>query len=644
MATREDLSGRKYGEWTVLRYAGNKKYTCQCSCGKIKDVAAQSLRNGASTSCGHKSQEDLTGRHFGEWTVLRYAGDKSWECQCSCGVIKNVRTFHLINNQSTSCGHTNKRLNNLVGQHFGEWDVLEYLGNRYYRCRCSCGVIKDVMGYSLTSGKSKSCGHDTSLFKDETGNVYGELTVLKYLGEHKWECRCSCGKIVQVMGKYLRAGRTTSCGHIKLNDLTGKQFGYWTALRYAGSNRWRCRCKCGTERDVLTQALVNGTSKSCGCGGVNVRENYRQKMLEKYGDVSSTHINNPREQWQIDTISDKNKLVNYIQELTENEKRPSITDLTHKLNSSFSTVCKAIHRFELEDIVDIYGEVSFEEKELLDYIRSIYNDEVLENDRKIIKPYELDIVLPKLKIAIEFNGTYWHSYPIKEKNYHFNKTLMCARQGYRLIHIFEYEWLSNKELVKKYLLNILTDNKTVIYGKNTYVKEVGAEEAKAFIINNHIQGYAKADINLGCYKDGSLIGVMTFGRPRFNSNYEYELIRLVWNNTCRVVGGAEKLLKYFKDNYNPKSIITYCNASKFTGNVYTRLGFKLGQNTITEPGYVWVNSCGKVVKRYSSMKQKLVDAGLGEPEQTEDEIMQNLGYIKIYDSGNFVFTWNNQEE
>ena len=55
------------------------------------------------------------------------------------------------------------------------------------------------------------------MIKDETGNKYGRLTVIKYEGINKqgravWLCKCSCGNTTTVVGKYLRNGDTTSCG------------------------------------------------------------------------------------------------------------------------------------------------------------------------------------------------------------------------------------------------------------------------------------------------------------------------------------------------------------------------------------------------------------------------------------------------
>ena len=76
---------------------------------------------------------------------------------------------------------------------------------------------------------------------------------------------------------------------------------------------------------------------------------------------------------------------------------------------------------------------------------------------------------------------------------------------------------------------------------------------------------------------------MTFGKPRYNKNYEYELIR--YCSSKKVVGGAEKLFNYFIKTYNPKSIISYCDWSKFNGNVYSKLGFKYKSYSICKHWY-----------------------------------------------------------
>jgi len=103
-----------------------------------------------------------------------------------------------------------------------------------------------------------------------------------------------------------------------------------------------------------------------------------------------------------------------------------------------------------------------------------------------------------------------------------------------------------------------------------------------------------------------------------------------------VVGGTERMFKYFTSKYDPQSIITYVNISKFTGNIYPKIGFKLSEKkAITEPNYVWVNLItDEVLTRYQAQKHRLLSSGYGKPEQTEEEIMTEMGFVKIHDCGN----------
>ena len=134
---------------------------------------------------------------------------------------------------------------------------------------------------------------------------------------------------------------------------------------------------------------------------------------------------------------------------------------------------------------------------------------------------------------------------------------------------------------------------------------------------------------------------MTFGTPRFdNSNNVIELIRYCTRADTVIIGGAEKLFNFFIRKYTPSKVISYCDISKFTGKVYNRLGFKLV--AVSEPNYVWVRG-NKVLKRYQTQKHKLLEMGLGREDQTESEIMEELGYIRVYDCGNYKFEFTNKQ-
>ena len=262
-----------------------------------------------------------------------------------------------------------------------------------------------------------------------------------------------------------------------------------------------------------------------------------------------------------------------------------------------------------------------------------------ERNRSLISPQELDIVIPEKKIAIEFNGIYWHSEKIKhDPNYHLNKTLACEEKGYRLIHIWEYDWINpiKQNILKEKIKAILCVDQTKIYARKCIIKEINSKIKNEFLNLNHIQGEDKSKIKLGLFYNEELVAVMTFGKPRFNKKYEYELIRYATKSRFHILGGAGKLLKYFERNYKPKSIITYADRSYSQGNMYRKIGFNL--NKTTSPGYYWIKG-NEILTRYQCQKHKLKDV-LGnkfDKKLSENENMSLNGYIKIYDCGNLVF-------
>jgi len=72
---------------------------------------------------------------------------------------------------------------NISGKEFGQWKVLEYAGSkqgRWYRCRCSCGYIAVVHGGELKGGRSLSCGHDGSTYRHGHGSRAHEKRPAEY--------------------------------------------------------------------------------------------------------------------------------------------------------------------------------------------------------------------------------------------------------------------------------------------------------------------------------------------------------------------------------------------------------------------------------------------------------------------------------
>jgi hypothetical protein len=107
---RVELTGMRFGRWTVIAYAGDRKWRCVCDCGAIADVCGTDLRNGKSKSCGCGQRQpiDLTGKKFTRWRVTAYAGDRKWHCVCNCGARRIVNGASLRGGKTTSCGCLNR--------------------------------------------------------------------------------------------------------------------------------------------------------------------------------------------------------------------------------------------------------------------------------------------------------------------------------------------------------------------------------------------------------------------------------------------------------------------------------------------------------------------------------------------------------
>lgn len=123
--------------------------------------------------------------------------------------------------------------------------------------------------------------------------------------------------------------------------------------------------------------------------------------------------------------------------------------------------------------------ISKPEKELIDYIEAIYG-EVITRDRKTIAPHELDIFIPELRLAIEFNGVYWHSERQgKGQNYHHNKWQKCQEKGINLLMVWDDEWKNDKKSIKQKLKSILS-------GQDKGVKEFIVADGDTIALQNDL--------------------------------------------------------------------------------------------------------------------------------------------------------------
>ena len=255
--------------------------------------------------------------------------------------------------------------------------------------------------------------------------------------------------------------------------------------------------------------------------------------------------------------------------------------------------------------------------------------------------FEIDIFLPDYNLGIEFCGEYWHSELFRSSDYHAKKLQYFTSKGIDLIEIFHSEWTNKKHIVQSIILNRIGKSK-IIYGRQCTVKEIDNRLYEQFCVENHLQGYVRAKYKIGLFHNDELVSIISFSKARFNRQYEFELIRSCSKCGITIIGGFEKMFKYFIDKYNPSSIISYVDLRYFTGNSYSKVNMHFLKQT--PPDY-WYFKQGILQHRSLFQKHKLHKLlDVFDPSLTEHENMLNNGFYRVYDCGNKVFVWNRNNQ
>lgn len=270
------------------------------------------------------------------------------------------------------------------------------------------------------------------------------------------------------------------------------------------------------------------------------------------------------------------------------------------------------------------------------------------NNLKFSAEYRLDTKLFDFKVddtLIEINPTATHNStwgiftPVGlDKNYHHEKTKLALTNNFKCIHIFDWDNVDK-------IIEIILTKKSKIYARNCEIKLIDNTVCDTFLNMYHLQCTCKNQtIKLGLYYNNELIQVMTFGKPRYNKKYEYELLRLCTKAGYISVGGAEKLFNYFIKNYNPSTIISYCDNSKFNGNIYKKIGFNL--DTYGNPSKHWYNIKTKKHITDNLLRQRgfdqLFNTNYGKGTSNED-LMRVAGFVEIYDCGQSTYVYTNNK-
>ena len=261
------------------------------------------------------------------------------------------------------------------------------------------------------------------------------------------------------------------------------------------------------EKSNITNLKKYGVNRPAQ--NIDIQEKCKDTKMIKYGNPFFNNLIKIKgtnfERYNVDNVSKlsthkDNIQIYHIEKLLIKYKFINSVDYS---KSIYCCKCKKNHNYEIDIKLfhnRIYHNIntcticypentlsSIKEKELLNFIRENYNDVIFENDRKILSGKELDILIPKLNLAFEFNGLYWHSNIYKDDNYHFNKTLNCINKGIQVIHIWEDDWTNNNKNIKKMIIEYLNDD-TILYDLNNIKIE------SSYLNNNILEKYHISDV------------------------------------------------------------------------------------------------------------------------------------------------------
>ena len=281
------------------------------------------------------------------------------------------------------------------------------------------------------------------------------------------------------------------------------------------------------------------------------------------------------------------------------------------------------------------------ERDMLQYISEIAPEiETVAMDRKSIG-IELDIYVPSKKIAIEFDGLYYHTAAPTDRSVrkiHSSKRDLCYRTGITLLRFVDVGETADAEklqIVKSMISSHLGKNKR-IFARKCDVRLIDKSIAATFFTQNHLSGNRESTVCYGLYFNDELVECMSFGKPLMDKRYDWEIIRLATKKFITVVGGASKIFKHFLKNHIG-SVMSYVDCRHGSGKVYKEIGMTFVKKT--EPGYFYTD----MKRQYSrhEFQYPMIKKHCPEHDEnlTEFENAELNGFKIYWNCGNLMFEY-----
>ena len=394
----------------------------------------------------------------------------------------------------------------------------------------------------------------------------------------------------------------------------GKEIQYAKVKKYYNDNKERIE----KQRSMTNLARYGSISPF---GNVDVQAKAKNTFIEKYG------VDNPF----------KNKEIQDRIHTNQRNKYGGIGWSSEEIRTKYNETMQERYGVEWGCMTDQCKESNrgSNSESNLAFLQRLNEKNLQYSTEYVLDNFRYDFKVGNRLIEINPTATHnssWGPFGTHEgiaTDYHYNKSRVAREHRFQCIHIWDWDDIDK-------IVSLLEERPTV-YARKCEIKHVTNEEAKKYINEYHLQGYAKAKINIGLYYNHELVSIMTFGKPRYSKKYEYELIR--YCSSYNVIGGAERLFKNFIREYKPNFIISYCDLIKFTGNTYEKLGFTELRTSI---GKHWCDLRGTRHITDNLLRQqgfdRLFNTNYGKGTSNE-ELIREQGFLDVYDAGQRTYVY-----
>lgn len=475
--------------------------------------------------------------------------------------------------------------------------------------------------------------------KDITGQRFSRLSAVRPAGKTPsgkltWECICDCGTVITVPTGALRSGNTRSCGCLRRDktvarnrasigirqgpraDVTGQRFGRLVAVERLPSGQWFCKCDCGGSATVPVNALRSGNTRSCGCFQRDrASEANKGKNL---GRVAMNRQDLVGKRFGILTVTAFSRL-----HVTPGGTNKTYWNCVCDCGKETTVTANNLRSGQVASCGCQQSGSSKKEQDLVDFLRQ-FDPEIIANRQLDGTRFRFDAISELHRIAVEFNGVFWHSTARVSREYHLQKRTVAERAGYRLISIWQDDWNDNRPRFEALLRRAFGFEQIErLHARKLTVSVLDHAQANAFHSAHHVQSGRVVGKHFALMLGEDVVEVATF----LEKKGQLHLIRNTIKTGYTVVGGLRKLISAtgFRG-----TVVSYVDRDHFDGRSYLAAGFEKVGTTLQ---LRYLNGSARV-RREMFMRHKLPSLGIEVRDgETEREALHRAGIYQCWNSG-----------